>query len=146
MDVFATEVAEDAETERTKAKMSKATCPNCGEQFAKIGKDGKIPSHDFPKPCRSVCRGSGQDPKHDPDTPLWKDDSQQEAKDFFDGALTELRLYGFAVVKQMATFAGKSSGTTECPLCGGVVKYRVAESNGHCAAKCERKGCIHAME
>lgn len=122
-----------------------ATCPHCGEQFTKL-KDGKIPTHDFPRPCRSVCRGSGQEPKQHADTPLWKDDPAQEAKDFYEAARMELRLYGFAVVKQMAVFANDGSGEIECPLCLGRVWYSIAPSNGHCAARCKTEGCINAIE
>ena len=47
-------------------------CPECGEEFRESDskfssrnlyrKDGEYitPTHDFPKPCRSVCRGAGQ--------------------------------------------------------------------------------------
>lgn len=122
-----------------------ATCPYCGEKFTKL-KDGKIPMHDFPKPCRAVCRGSGQEPKSHDDTPLWKDDPAQEGRDFWEEARQELKIYGFAVVKQMAIFSGQKSGKTECPLCGKQVKFSVASSNCHCAAHCETEGCIRAME
>lgn len=122
-----------------------AMCPNCGEKFTSL-KDGKIPTHDFPKPCRSVCRGSGQPPKHNSGTPLWKDDPAQEQRDFWDGARAELTLYGFAVVKEMASFSSNKSGTMTCPLCLKTVTYSIAESNGHCRAKCETESCINAME
>lgn len=123
----------------------KATCPNCGEQFTKL-KDGAIPTHDFPKPCRAVCRGSGQQPKRRKDTPLWKDDSEQEVRDFRDDARFQLLVYGFAVVKQLAIYSGELKGKTECPLCQKQVRWSIAESNGHCAAKCETEKCINAME
>src|SRR3990167_814498 len=45
-------------------------CQHCGEKFATL-KDGKIPTHDFPRPCRQVCRGSGLEPKSD-NSPLGK--------------------------------------------------------------------------
>lgn len=122
-----------------------ATCPHCGEKFTSL-KDGKIPTHDFPRPCRQVCRGSGQEPKAHDDTPLWKDDPAQEGRDFFEAARMELLLYGFAVVKGMAERSGQNSGFTACPLCGKQVKYRIAKSNGHCAAKCETTNCISAQE
>jgi hypothetical protein len=50
-------------------------CPHCGEIFARLKSDSLIPTHDFPKPCRSVCPGSGQNPRNaDTDRrPLWKD-------------------------------------------------------------------------
>lgn len=122
-----------------------ATCPNCGEKFTQLN-GGKIPTHDFPKPCRSVCRGSGEDPKHRADTPLWKDDPEQQARDYFDSARTALLLYGFAVVKQMAEFSGQNAGFTQCPLCGQPVKYVIAPSNRHCRARCETDKCINAGE
>lgn len=122
-----------------------ATCPHCGEAFTKL-KDGKIPTHDFPKPCRSVCKGSGQEPKAHADTPLWKDDPKQEARDFFEAARMELLVYGFAVVKQMALLSGEIRGSTPCPLCGGTVNFSIASSNGHCAACCKTPKCINAME
>ncbi len=127
------------------AKKPTATCPHCGEQFTKL-KDGKIPTHDFPRPCRAVCRGSGQQPKAHADTPLWKDDPEQEARDSWDACRQELLIYGFAVVKQMGVFSDKPNGETKCPLCLGVVRWRIAESNGHCAAKCKTEGCINAIE
>lgn len=124
----------------------KAKCPNCGELFIKL-KDGKIPTHDFPKPCRSVCRGSGEDSRPEKDErPLWKDKPDQQSIDFFDAARDELRLYGFAVVKQMAVFSGKTHGLTQCPLCQKSIRFSVAASNGHCRARCETEGCINAME
>lgn len=123
-----------------------AKCPNCGELFGRL-KDGKIPTHDFPKPCRSVCKGSGQEPREKNDhRPLWRDAPEQEAKDFYEAARDELRLYGFAVVKQMALFSGKAGGHMQCPLCLKQVRFSVASSNKHCAAKCETDGCINAME
>jgi hypothetical protein len=51
-------------------------CPNCGEKFSEL-KDGKIPSHDFPRPCRAVCCGSGQQPRSPSDTSLlWSEGGQ----------------------------------------------------------------------
>lgn len=47
-------------------------CPHCGEQFPKL-KEGKIPTHDWPRPCRQVCPGSGERPRANADTPLYKD-------------------------------------------------------------------------
>ncbi|MGE0605516.1 MAG: hypothetical protein AB7O62_00210 [Pirellulales bacterium] len=125
--------------------MNGMICPHCGEAFAKT-KVLKIPTHDFPKPCRSVCPGSGQKPKLRLSTPLWKDDPAQRGRDFFDEARMELLLCGFAIVKEMAIFSGQSSGQTTCPLCGKQVRFAIAKCNGHCAAKCETKGCIHAQE
>jgi uncharacterized Zn-finger protein len=116
---------------------SRPQCPYCGERFAKL-RDGKIPTHDFPKPARAVCRGSGEEPKQHDDTPLWKDDPQQQERDFYDAARQELLLYGFAIVKAIGKMRGKPSGKMKCPLCGGAVRYRIAPNNGHCAAKCMR--------
>jgi hypothetical protein len=56
-------------------------CPHCGEIF-KMRSDALIPTHDFPKPCRSVCPGSGQYPRN-PKTdrrPLWKDEEKEESE------------------------------------------------------------------
>lgn len=58
-------------------------CPHCGELFGyralmKSAIAGKIPTHDYQKPCRSVCPGSLQAPRN-PQTdrrPLWKDDPE----------------------------------------------------------------------
>lgn len=122
-----------------------AECPNCGEKFTRL-RDGKIPTHDFPKPCRSVCRGSGREPKASKETPLWKDDPKQEGRDFYSKARDELLLYGFAVVKEMATLAGGSGGITQCPLCQKQAWYSIAESNGHCRVRCETEKCIDMME
>jgi len=71
---------------------------------------------------------------------------QQTEAEFLDQVALEFRLYGFAVVKEVATLRGSSRGEMACPLCGQVVKFRVAPSNGHCAARCAREGCINAME
>lgn len=122
-----------------------ATCPHCGEKFTRLDK-GRIPMHDFPKPCRQVCRGSDQQPKAHDDTPLWKDDPEQQGRDFFEAARMELLIYGFAVVKHMAELSGVKAGKIQCPLCGKQVRYSVAECNGHCAARCETEKCINAME
>ena len=35
-------------------------CPHCGEKVP-LRDNGTIETHDFPKPCRSVCPGSGSD-------------------------------------------------------------------------------------
>lgn len=54
-------------------------CPHCGELFTSEtmvyrGVHGLIPTHDFPRPCRAVCPGSGQHPRDGGDKrPLWKD-------------------------------------------------------------------------
>ena len=108
-------------------------------------KDGNIPTHDYPRPCRSVCCGSGEPPRRRKSA-LWKDDALQRGRDFLDQARTELKVYGFAVVKQLATLNGLMGGTMECPLCQGQLRFSIAESNGHCAAKCEHADCINAME
>lgn len=45
-------------------------CPHCGKLFDWAS---KVPTHDYPPPCRSVCPGSGQLPRN-PETdrrPLW---------------------------------------------------------------------------
>lgn len=120
-------------------------CPHCGESFKAL-RDGKIPTHDFPKPCRSVCRGSGRSPRSADDAPLWKDDRQQEERDFVGEARMELLLYGFAVVKEVASLRGESAGTMTCPLCQKALKFSVAKSNGHCHAHCSTNHCINAME
>ncbi len=124
---------------------AKVTCPYCGEMFPRLDA-GKIPTHDFPKPCRSVCRGSGQVPKARNSTPLWKDDPAQQGRDFFDAARMELLLYGVAVVKELVAFSGKESGVTQCPLCCNQVRFSVAASNGHCSARCETDHCINFQE
>lgn len=124
----------------------KAKCPHCGELFKKL-LNSEIPTHDFPKPCRSVCPGSGERPRPEKDErPLWKDDPQQRATDFYNGCREELLLYGFGVVKQVATLRGQTHGFMDCPLCQNAVKFSIAASNGHCCATCETEGCINAME
>lgn len=127
------------------ATTPKAICPNCGEQFSKL-KDGAIPTHDFPKPCRSVCKGSGAQPRGEKDDrPLWKDKPEQQSIDFFDDVRVELLLYGFAAIKQLVLFSGQRSGIVQCPLCLKSVKFVIA-SNDHCHARCETTRCINAME
>lgn len=80
------------------------------------------------------------------DTPLWKDDPAQQGRDYFEQARMELKLYGFAVVKELARVTGQQSGAMQCPLCLKQVRFSIAQCNGHCAAKCETENCIHAME
>ncbi len=123
-----------------------AKCPHCGELFGML-KGGMIPTHDFPRPCRAVCPGAGNYPR-DPDDerPLWKDSPAQHAKDFVDAARLELKIYGFAVVKEFATLSGEMSGTMACPLCQCPLRFSIAGSNGHCRAVCTSVDCIHAME
>lgn len=127
------------------AKKPAAECPHCGEGFATLKNGSEIPTHDFPRPCRQVCPGSGEAPRRK-DSQLWKDEPKQRERDFLDGARMELRLYGFAVVKQVAMLRGDNFGDIECPLCGGSVRYSIATSNGHCSAVCDRPGCVKAME
>jgi hypothetical protein len=58
----------------TKQRGNRYMCPHCGEIFTRLA-DSLIPTHDFPKPCREVCPGSGQTPRN-PDSDrrrLWKD-------------------------------------------------------------------------
>lgn len=59
--------------------------------------------------------------------------------------LMELRVYGFACVKEIARLEKRTSGTMECPMCSQPLKFSIA-SNGHCAAACSRKGCIRMIE
>ena len=41
--------------------------PECSEGFQEIAlREGKIPFHDFPKPCRSLCSGSLEPPLREP--------------------------------------------------------------------------------
>jgi hypothetical protein len=122
-----------------------ATCPHCGDEFTKL-KDGKIPTHDFPRPCRAVCPGSGEEPKAHKDTPLWKDDPGQRERDFFASARQMLVIYGFAVVKELASYRSSLFGTMACPLCLQEVRYTIAASNGHASVRCSTKDCINATE
>lgn len=124
--------------------MNKPSCPHCGAEFSKL-KDGKIPTHDFPPPCRAVCRGSGRQPRRK-DAPLWKDDPKQEALDARSQMRLELLIYGFAAAKELAAMSGESSGTMECPLCTQQLKFSTAKSNGHFAARCQTPNCINMME
>lgn len=57
----------------------------------------------------------------------------------------ELKIYGFAYVKEIARIEKRTSGTMECPMCSQPLNFSIA-SNGHCAARCSRKGCIRMME
>ena len=119
-------------------------CPHCGEVFSRL-QDNVIPTHDYPRPCRQVCPGSGESPRTNGAT-LWNDDPKQREKDFLERAGAELGIIGFAVVKQVAILRGESAGTMDCPLCGMVVRYSLSPFNGHCHVACERDGCIKAME
>jgi len=51
-------------------------CPHCGQLFAHAEmRETLIPTHDYPRPCRSVCPGSKQIPRDVNDRrPLWKDE------------------------------------------------------------------------
>lgn len=119
-------------------------CPNCGEEFTKLP-GGKIPTHDFPRPCRRVCPGAGQSPRRQ-NAPLWKDDPAQQERDFVAAARFELLIYAFAIVKNVAGMRVGNSGTMSCPLCQKTVRYSVSPTNGHCSAKCETADCLSAME
>jgi len=123
----------------------KLTCPHCGKEFKSL-KEGRIPTHDYPPPCRAVCRGSTQAPKAKEDTPLWKDDPLQEARDWAEMARMEMLLYGFGAVKHWAILTNQTSGEVKCFLCQKTAKFSVAASNGHCAVKCETPGCVNACE
>jgi hypothetical protein len=58
----------------------------------------------------------------------------------------ELLIYGFAAVKQIAEWRQMQSGTIECPLCQGELRFSISPSNGHMHAACKTEGCIKAME
>lgn len=124
---------------------SRPQCPHCGERFSKL-RGGKIPTHDFPRPCRQVCQGAGEEPKARSDTPLWKDDPQQQERDFYSAARQDLLIYGFAAVKAIGEMRGQLIGQVKCPLCGDTVNYSIAASNGHCRARCLSTNCINVVE
>lgn len=119
-------------------------CRHCGKSFEK-SKGGKVPTHDYPPPCRSVCPGSGQDPRKR-DAALYKDDPTQEERDFIADARQELKLYGFAIVKNVANMRNVLSGEMPCPLCQKPLKYSVSCHNGHCMVRCPTEDCVSAME
>lgn len=63
-------------------------CPHCGWQYDPAEEEKRrktfnhslVPTHDYPKMCRSVCRGAGQIPRN-PESdrrPLWKDQPPAE--------------------------------------------------------------------
>lgn len=58
----------------------------------------------------------------------------------------EVRVVGFAVVKEIARIMEMEAGEMECPLCGSVLRFSIAGSNGHLRATCTREGCISGME
>jgi hypothetical protein len=76
---------------------------------------------------------------------LWKDAPEQRVEDFLNGARSELRLYGFAVVKEVASMRKQMAGTMGCPLCQQVLQFAVA-GNGHLRVKCTTINCISAVE
>lgn len=55
--------------------MTEYMCPHCGEIFVALNSSRLIPTHDFPRPFRAVCPGSGQNPRNplSDSRPLWKD-------------------------------------------------------------------------
>lgn len=120
-------------------------CAHCGAKFDRT-KGGKTITHDFPPPARSVCPGSGEAPRRSPDTPLWKDEPLQRAKDFWEAIRIELLVSGFAVAKEMAALTNQQSGTMMCPLCLGKLKFSVSPTNKHFRAACATEGCIKCME
>jgi len=48
-----------------------------------------------------------------------------------------------AIVKACPTHG---QGEIACPCCGGIVKYSVAQVNGHVLASCSTEGCASWME
>lgn len=58
----------------------------------------------------------------------------------------ELLLFGFAFVKRYAELRKMTSGEMPCPFCKKRLRFSIAESNGHMAARCETEKCINAME
>lgn len=127
-----------------RAAQTHAECPHCGAKFSKL-REGKVPTHDFPPPCRSVCPGSKQEPR-ERDDPLWKDNPAARVASERRKIRLELVVYGFAAVKHLADVSGEQSGTMECPLCQKQLRFSVAKSNGHLSARCETPNCINAME
>ncbi len=75
-------------SEETKPEVQ-VMCPNCGSLFPQTY---YIPTHDFPKPTRQVCKGSGQAPRRPDDTRrLWNgkynpnlDSAKKPSSDFRD--------------------------------------------------------------
>lgn len=123
-------------------------CRHCGRSLAR-SRDGKVPMHDYPPPCRAVCPGSGHQPRRR-GAALHKDDPSQEERDFVYEARVELKLYGFAYVKNVANMrhklSGELSGEMPCPLCQQPLKYSISGINGHCMARCSTEDCVTAIE
>lgn len=57
----------------------------------------------------------------------------------------DLRIYGFACVKEIARLENRTSGEMDCPMCGQPLKFSIA-SNGHCSAICSRRECIRIIQ
>ena len=60
--------------------------------------------------------------------------------------LQRLRVTGFIVAKEIAKQRGLTSGTMECPMCHGSLRFSIASCNGHMAAMCETENCIKWIE
>ena len=60
--------------------------------------------------------------------------------------LCELRLHAFVAVKEISVLRGLTCGEMECPMCGQLLLFSTAQSNGHVAAHCTREGCLSCME
>jgi len=60
--------------------------------------------------------------------------------------LCELKVFGFAAVKEIARLRGQLSGTMPCPMCGNDLRFGTAPSNNHFRVCCTRDGCLKAME
>lgn len=73
-------------------------------------------------------------------------DGQCKACRMIEQMQIELLLVGFALAKEIASLRKLTSGEMPCPLCKKTLRFSIAPSNGHMAAKCETEGCIHAME
>ena len=62
---------------RLKRPALQCMCPHCGEVFS--GMPALIKTHDWPRPCRQICPGSGQVPRDPNDRrPLWKDEKEKK--------------------------------------------------------------------
>ena len=70
----------------------------------------------------------------------------EQPDEYIDRLLQDLKIYAFAVVKEIAAVRKQLLGQMECPLCGQVLNFSIAPSNGHLAVRCLRAGCLHMME
>lgn len=63
----------------------------------------------------------------------------------FQSAFAKIMTARGAIVKATGSKRGVA-GTIPCPVCGGELRYSIANVNGHIHAACATKECVRWME